>query len=119
MSEIQRLKTEGGIGREEGGDQDHVRGTVSLSGVSLGLKREFVEQLKSGDNDFVHHFVCLVKCGGQVIPTQMVSTVDGLAGAELNFPNLINLRDLSKGFEIQLEVYGLQTRREILQHEVG
>jgi len=117
MSEIQRLKTEGGIGREEGGDQDHVRGTVSLSGVSLGLKREFVEQLKSGDNDFVHHFVCLVKCGGQVIPTQMVSTVDGLAGAELNFPNLINLRDLSKGFEIQLEVYGLQTRREILQHE--
>jgi len=73
--------------------------------------------LKSGDNDFVHHFVCLVKCGGQVIPTQMVSTVDGLAGAELNFPNLINLRDLNKGFEIQLEVYGLQTRREILQHE--
>ena len=33
-SEIQRFKTEGGIGREEGGDQDHVRGTVSLSGVS-------------------------------------------------------------------------------------
>jgi len=117
LNEIQRLKTEGGIGADP--RQDHsVRGTVSLCGVTLGLKREFVEQLKTGESgDFVHYFLCLVKCAGQVIPTQMVSTTDGLEGAQLNFPNLINFRDLTKDFTIQLEVYGLQTRRESLTHD--
>jgi len=117
LNEIQRLKTEGGIGADP--RQDHsVRGTVSLCGVSLGLKREFVDQLKTGESgDFVHYFLCLVKCAGQVIPTQMVSTMEGLEGATLNFPNLINFRDLTKDFTIQLEVYGLQTRRESLPHD--
>jgi len=117
LNEIQRLKTEGGIGADP--RQDHsVRGTVSLCGVTLGLKREFVDQLKSGESgDFVHYFLCLVKCAGQVIPTQMVSTMDGLDGAQLNFPNLINFRDLTKDFTIQLEVYGLQTKRESLPHD--
>jgi len=117
LNEIQRLKTEGGIGADP--RQDHsVRGTVSLCGVTLGLKREFVDQLKSGESgDFVHYFLCLVKCAGQVIPTQMVSTMDGLEGGQLNFPNLINFRDLTKDFTIQLEVYGLQTKRESLPHD--
>jgi len=117
LNEIQRLKTEGGIGADP--RQDHsVRGTVSLCGVTLGLKREFVDQLKSGESgDFVHFFLCLVKCAGQVIPTQMVSTTDGLDGSHLHFPNLINFRDLNKDFTIQLEVYGLQTRRESLPHD--
>jgi len=117
LNEIQRLKTEGGIGADP--RQDHsVRGTVSLCGVTLGLKREFVEQLRSGESgDFVHFFLCLVKCAGQVIPTQMVSTAEGLDGTQLHFPNLINFRDLNKDFTIQLEVYGLQTRRESLPHD--
>lgn len=117
LNEIQRLKTEGGIGADP--RQDHsVRGTVSLCGVTLGLKKEFVDQLKSGDSgDFVHFFLCLVKCAGQVIPTQMVSTIEGLDGNHLHFPNLINFRDLNKDFTIQLEVYGLQTRRESLPHD--
>eukprot|EP00092_Neocalanus_flemingeri_P040288 GFUD01043883.1.p1 GENE.GFUD01043883.1~~GFUD01043883.1.p1 ORF type:complete len:1410 (-),score=481.54 GFUD01043883.1:150-4379(-) len=117
LNEIQRLKTEGGIGADP--RQDHsVRGTVSLCGVTLGLKREFVEQLKSGESgDFVHFFLCLVKSAGQVIPTQMVSTAEGLEGTQLHFPNLINFRDLNKDFTIQLEVYGLQTKRESLPHD--
>jgi len=117
LNEIQRLKTEGGLGADPRLDNS-VRGTVSLCGVTLGLKKEFVEQLKKGDcNDFVHFFLCLVKCAGQVIPTQMVSTTEGLDGSELHFPNLINFRDLTKDFTIYLEVYGLQTRRESLPHD--
>jgi len=117
LNEIQRLKTEGGIGADP--RQDHsVRGTVSLCGVTLGLKKEFVDQLKTGESgDFVHFFMCLVKSAGQVIPTQMVSTSEGLDGTQLHFPNLINFRDLNKDFTIQLEVYGLQTRRESMTHD--
>ena len=74
--------------------------------------------MKTGEaGDFVHFFVCLVKCAGQVIPTTMVATADGLEGNSLHFPNLIKFRDLSKDFAIHLEVYGLQTRREVLGHE--
>ena len=58
-----------------------------------------------------------MKCAGQVIPTMMVSTLDGLDGKTLDFPNLIKLTDLPKNFVIQLEVYGLQTKREILDHD--
>jgi len=118
LTEIQALKTEGGIGADPRIEASSVRGTVSLCGITLGLKKEFVQQVKTGlDGDFVHFFVCLVKCSGQVIPTTMVATADGLEGNSLHFPNLIKFRDLSKDFAIHLEVYGLQTRREVLGHE--
>ena len=68
-------------------------------------------------DDFVHYFLCLVKCGGQVIPTQMVSTLDGLDSVNLDFPNLIKLTELPKNFAIQMEVYGLQTKREVFDHD--
>ena len=79
--------------------------------------QEFVNQLRSGEaDDFVHYFLCLVKCAGQVIPTQMVSTLEGLSGDTLVFPHMIKLTELPKNFQIQLEVYGLQTKREVLDH---
>ena len=116
-SEIQRLKTEGGLGRDPNRDNS-VRGTVSLCGINLGLKTEFVNLVKSGEaGEFIHFFLCLVKCAGQCIPTQMVSSSEGLDGRQLHFPNLINFRDLDKDFTIQLEVYGLQTKKEHIPHD--
>eukprot|EP00088_Acartia_fossae_P057216 TRINITY_DN6673_c0_g1_i1.p1 TRINITY_DN6673_c0_g1~~TRINITY_DN6673_c0_g1_i1.p1 ORF type:complete len:863 (-),score=259.31 TRINITY_DN6673_c0_g1_i1:875-3226(-) len=117
LKEISRLKTEGGLGADPENDTS-VRGTVCINSISLKLKKEFIEQLKSGEaDDCVHYFLCLVKCAGQVIPTQMLSTLHGLDSVTLDFPNLIRLTDLSKKFSIQLEVYGLQTMRESLDHE--
>ena len=117
VNEVQRLKTEGGLGADPARDNS-VRGTVSLCGIRLGLKKEFVEQVRSGEaGDFVHYFLCLVRCAGQCISTEMVNTSEGLDGCELNFPNLINFRDLDKSFSIQLEVYGLQTKKEQLTHD--
>jgi actin-binding protein anillin len=118
LTQIQQLKTEGGLGVDPRQEPGAVRGTVSLCGITLGLKREFVEQLRTGEGgDFVHFFLCLVKCAGQVIPTTMVATADGLENGRLHFPNLIKFRDLSKDFTIQIEVYGLQTKKEVLNHE--
>ena len=104
VNEIQRLKTEGGLGADPARDNS-VRGTVSVCGITLGLKKEFVQQVRSGEaGDFVHYFLCLVKCSGQCISTEMVNTSEGLDGCQLHFPNLINFRDLDKAFTIQLEV---------------
>ena len=118
LTEIQKLKTEGGLGADPRQEASTVRGTVSLCGITLRLKQDFVKQVRSGEaGDFVHFFLCLVKSAGQVIPTTMVSTADGLDGHSLHFPNLINFRELSKDFAIHMEVYGLQTRKEVLAHE--
>lgn len=97
------------------------KGTISLSGVKLPLKPEFVKMLANpghGGDDYVHYFVCLVKYRSQVIATQMLSTVDGInRSGQLEFPNLINIKELDFDFQIFLEVYGLQTPKEVLTHE--
>ena len=119
LNEIQKLKTEGGLRADSRQEASTVRGTVSLCGITLRLKQDFVAQVRSGEaGDFVHFFLCLVKSAGQVIATTMVSTADGLDGHSLHFPNLINFRELSKDFAINMEVYGLQTRMEVLGHEI-
>ncbi len=78
-----------------------------------------MRMLKRGDlEDAVHYFLVLVKYRQRVIATQMLSTVDGINNDRLVFPNLINMRDLDFDFQIHVEVYGLQTRREHLPHDV-
>jgi hypothetical protein len=74
--------------------------------------------IQSGADDYVHYFVCLVKYRSQVIATQMLSSLDGINRAgQLVFTNLINIKELEFDFQIYLEVYGLQTPREVLTHE--
>ena len=99
----------------------YFKGTISLSGVKLPLKPEFVKMIQNpghGGDDFVHYFVCLVKYRSQVIATQMLSTLEGInRSGQLEFPNLINIKELDFDFQIYLEVYGLQTPKEVLTHE--
>ena len=71
-----------------------------------------------GGDDYVHYFVCLVKYRSQVIATQMLSSIDGInRSGQLVFTNLLNINDLDFDFRIYLEVYGLQTPKEVLSHE--
>lgn len=97
------------------------KGTISISGVTLPLKNDFVKLMMNpghGGDDYVHYFVCLVKYRSQVIATQMLSSVDGInRSGQLVFTNLINIKELDFDFQIYLEVYGLQTPKEVLTHE--
>ena len=79
--------------------------------------------LHAGGDGTVHYFVVLVKYRSRVIASQMLSTLDGISKgrdgtSRLAFPNLINLRDLDFDFQIYVEVFGLQTRKENISHEV-
>jgi hypothetical protein len=76
------------------------RGSISISGLALPLKADFIRMLQAGGDDTAHYFVVLVKCRGRVIATQMLSTLDGINNRRLVFPNLINLRDLEFDFEV-------------------
>lgn len=114
MNEIQRLKT-GSVMQTENhtGRYPATSGSLSVKEIRLPLKRDFLTQFNNGrTGDFVHFFLCLIKHGPQVVATQMLSTMDNVAGGALNFPNLINMRDLDCCFNIAFEVYGLQTRRD-------
>ena len=124
-TEMNRLKTEGArrmsaSGRNEIMKKSSTKGAISISGISLPLKADFIRLMSSmPDQDTVHYFVCLVKYRSQVIATQMLSTIDGISARKnkLLFTNLINVNELEFDFQIYLEVYGLQTPRERLSHE--
>lgn len=116
MNEIQRLKTEAAM--KKGPSSAVSRGTLSISNLGLPLKKEFLSMLSKGGDDFIHYFIMLIRNKGQVIPLQMLSTLDGAQGGALRFPNLIQLRDLPANFEVVVEVYALQTRKEKLDHEL-
>jgi actin-binding protein anillin len=124
-TEMNRLKTEGArrmsaSGRQEMMKKSSTKGAISISGISLPLKADFIRLMSSmPDQDTVHYFLCLVKYRSQVIATQMLSTLDGISARKnkLVFTNLINVNELDFDFQIYLEVYGLQTPRERLSHE--
>jgi hypothetical protein len=94
------LKSEGaksGLARRGKQGEKMCKGTVSISGLSLQLKPEFIRMISSseGIHEDVHYFVCLVKYRSQVIASQMLSTIDGISrGGKLVFTNLININDL-------------------------
>jgi actin-binding protein anillin len=100
--------------------RSETKGTISLSGIQLPLKSEFVKMLLNpghGGDDYVHYFVCLVMYRSQVIATQMLSTLDGInRSGHLEFPNLIKINELDFDFKIYLQVYGLQTPKEKISH---
>ena len=85
-AEIRRLKTEGARRMSMGSRSEAVtadksskaasKGAISISGITLPLKPDFVRMVNNGGHDGVHYFLCLVKYRAQVIATQMLSTVN-------------------------------------------
>ncbi|XP_054717020.1 anillin-like [Uloborus diversus] len=114
LNEIQRLKTHGA----QGESIPDGTGTLTITGIQLPLKREFIAaELEGKTNEMVHHFLCLIRFGAQVIVTQMVSTSDKLSDGALTFTNHIKLQNLPADFSVVFEVYGLQSKKEVLPHE--
>lgn len=113
LNEIQRLKTEGVLKK----NLENGMGTLTLTDISLGIKREFLAAQTEGrlDNN-VHYFICLIRYGAQLIATQMLST-DGITGNTLNYTNYITLRELESDFCISFEVFALQTKKEMISHD--
>lgn len=62
------------------------------------------------------HFVCLVRHLDTVIATPGAQAEPG--DSCLRFPSTLKLQDLYSDFKVTIEVYSLQTRAEILPHEV-
>ncbi|XP_067135698.1 anillin-like [Centruroides vittatus] len=113
LNEIQRLKTDGALRK----NSENGMGTLTLTDISLGIKREFLTAQAEGrlDNN-VHYFICLIRYGAQLIATQMLST-DGISGNTLNYTNYITLQELQSDFCVSFEVFALQTKKEMIPHD--
>ncbi|XP_064479634.1 anillin-like [Ornithodoros turicata] len=117
LREVERLKTLGAFGPPAtpmGG------GTLTLGEVQLPLKRQFLAaQLQGKLGEDVHHFVCLIREGGQLRATQLLSTSEDsvVSRGSLCFSNHMALRELAPDFRVSFLVYALQTQKETVPHD--
>lgn len=69
-----------------------------------------------------HHFVCVVRAQEQVVASPVLAaTSENLrrgGGAALVFPGSLRLDGLYSDFKVTLEIYNLQTNREVLPHDI-
>jgi len=69
-----------------------------------------------------HHFVCMVHTQEQVVASPVVAAIsENLrqgGGAALVFPGSLRLDGLYSDFKVTLEIYSLQTNREVLPHDI-
>ncbi|XP_066988802.1 anillin-like [Macrobrachium rosenbergii] len=108
LDEIQRLKTEGALSQHSWAvSEDSCRGSISISNISVPLKREFIESGMNGHD--VYHLIVLVKHREQVISSQLLATPSCVVDGSVTFPNLMSLHNLTSDFIISLEVYALRT----------
>ncbi|KRT82400.1 Pleckstrin homology domain containing protein [Oryctes borbonicus] len=122
LHEIQRLKVEGTL-RPQGQHAQNIpleKGSLIISNIVLPMKKEYVRALAAAGGKG-HHVVCLVKCGEQVVSTQLTSTVASSSknpDLDLCVPGTVKLNGIYSDFTLTFEVYCLQAQEEILPHEV-
>ncbi|KAK7863262.1 hypothetical protein R5R35_001470 [Gryllus longicercus] len=121
LHEIQRLKVEGSLKPESEAGRTGVsldKGSLVLTNVALTLKKDYIRKLPAEDT--CYHFVCLVRSQDQVLVTPVLAATSQNLQENCNlvWNSPLRLVDLYSDFKVTLEVYCLQTRKEMLPHNV-
>lgn len=114
LHEIQRLKVEGTLRPVvPGAPEIQENGSLTVSAITLPIKRENIRNL---DSDTRLHFLCLVRHMENIVSTPVIQVEPG--DSCIRFPSTLKIEDLYSDFKITIEVYSLQTRAEVLPHEI-
>lgn len=114
LNEIQRLKVEGTLRPVVPGSSEvQESGSLTISALTLPMKRDY---FRSVDADTCLHFLCLVRYLENIVVTPVVQAEPG--DSCVRFPSTLKLEDLYSDFKITIEVYTLETRAEVLPHEI-
>lgn len=119
LNEIHRLKTEGVLRQHHLSTYDSspsCRGNMTINRITVPLKRDFIS-LNVSNTPNVFHFICLVKYREQVEASELISLYSERTANELRFKNIFKIHGLQPEFQVNLEVYCLQSRQEFLPHE--
>lgn len=121
LHEIQRLEVEGTL--RPGGStgtsiQPSEQGTLIVTNITLPVKKEYIHNIGTGNT--CHHFMCLLRSQEQVLGTPVLAAsptvLKGTPGLMWKGP--LKLNGLYTDFKATLEVYSLETQKEILPHNV-
>ncbi|KAH0534481.1 anillin-like isoform X1 [Cotesia glomerata] len=114
LNELQRMRVEGTLRPTlPGSSPRQESGSLTISALTLPLKRDFH---LSSSADMCLHFLCLIRHLDTVIATPVVQVSQN--DSCVRFPSTIKLENLYSDFKVTVEVYSLETRAEILPHEV-
>nr|CAD7443562.1 unnamed protein product [Timema bartmani] len=122
MNEIQRLKVEGTLKPQTGSSQsaDLIdRGALIVSNITLPLKKDYLRRMAAEEK--CHHFLCLLRCQEQVMATPVLAANSYNVQRStmwLMFPGSLRLEGLYADFMATLEVYCIETQKEVLPHDV-
>ncbi|XP_029023239.1 anillin isoform X2 [Betta splendens] len=90
------------------------RGLVTLHEFRLPLKADFVCSIANKPESTKHSFFLLIRAGAEkTVATPLASTHRGLSGDTLSFQMNYTISDVSSDFEIDIEVYCLEQKREV------
>ncbi|XP_046586323.1 anillin isoform X5 [Neodiprion lecontei] len=114
LHEVQRLKVEGTLRPAIPGSPELQEcGSLTISAITLPLKQNYFRNMDAAN---CYHFVCLVRHLDHVVATPVVDAEPG--DSCLRFSSTLKLQDLYSDFKITLELYSLETRAEVLPHEI-
>ncbi|XP_014204655.1 anillin-like isoform X2 [Copidosoma floridanum] len=114
LNEVQRLKVEGTLRPVvPGAPEVQESGSLTISAITLPFKKDYFHNIEP---ETCLHFVCLIRYLDTVIATPVIKADSG--DSCLRFPSTLKLQDLYSDFKVTIEIYSLQTRAEILPHDI-
>ncbi|NWR55169.1 ANLN protein, partial [Bucorvus abyssinicus] len=120
LEELNRLKSEGPQSKRSKAASTSTefapsRGSVSISEMRLPLKADFVCGTVQKPEAANYYYVIILRCGAEnMVATPLASTASSLKGDALTFTTTFTMHDVSNDFEINIEVYSLVQRKEVM-----
>ncbi|EDO46005.1 predicted protein [Nematostella vectensis] len=117
LNEHQRLKSrphESMRGRTRPEIGQPCSASVTLSGIKLSLKQDFMDVLRVGirQDVGVFHFVLHIQSGPmEITSSKTLSTNDCTEGNTLTFPDKFVLNDLDPKFALYIKVFGMNVQK--------
>ncbi|NXI96791.1 ANLN protein, partial [Psophia crepitans] len=120
LEELNRLKSEGPHSKRNKAaststDFAPSRGSVSISEMRLPLKADFVCGTVQKPEAANYYYVIILRSGAEnMVATPLASTANSLNGDALAFTTTFTMHDVSNDFEINIDVYSLVQRKEVI-----
>ncbi|NWI96549.1 ANLN protein, partial [Pitta sordida] len=120
LEELNKLKSEGPQSKRNKGPFTSTefapsRGSLSISEMRLPLKADFVCGTVQKPDAANYYYVIILRSGAEnMVATPLASTASSLNGDALTFATTFTMHDVSSDFEINIDVYSLVQRKEIL-----
>ncbi|XP_076013265.1 anillin [Genypterus blacodes] len=115
-AELDRLK--GGAAQQKKAPAELAsasKGSITLQELRLPLKADFVCSTANKPDSTKHSFFVMLRAGAEnTVATPLATTHNVIRGDTLTFTTKYTLSDVSSDFEIDVEVYGLVQKRDLL-----